>query len=405
MRQSIVNTKEDLTRPLKLVSPAAAAEERRAPSFALVAGLNRMGTQLLSVALIAAFFAGAASLRAQPTIASIQGLFLDAQNNLQSAAVDFQTAVTGTGVQTATIADLNEAISNLTVIAQDMTNSSIQEALGKKYKTVEREVSNSIVVADKRLEKALLAVNSVAGLTETSYRPDNLVGPITYTQRKAVIVAFEGAANEILSGGLLLGKPLLWNKNPGTAGFYNPGAEAVFQIDSAGCDEAPVITVQNASPFSSPIDTSTVVYDTQTGVLKFKMGTDAGGGDVLVTACGQTESLEVYNYGKAPVAGVPLDFPQSLPVGRYLMTYSASGAANIPTTTLGVFPMTSLKAFYNNITKAFTAAINAVSEPGCTQSVEYSPYTDNSFTITYTVTCAANGQSAGETIIFTMTKE
>jgi hypothetical protein len=364
-----------------------------------------MGTKFLCAALFAAFFASAVPLRAQPTIATIQGLFLAAQNNMQMAAIDFQAEVTNSGVQTAAIADINDAISNLTVIADDMTNASIQTALGKKYKTLEKEVSSRIVLANKKLEAALTAVNLVAGLIETTYRPDDLVGPLTYTKRKAVIVAFEGAANEILTGGLLLGKPLIANKSPSTAGFYNPGAEASFQIDSAGCDEAPVITVQNGSPFSSPIDTSTVVYDTETGVLKFKMGTDAGGGNVQVSACGQTNSLLVYNYGKAPVAGVPLDFPQSLPTGKYTMTYSASGAASIPATTVGVYQMASLKAFYDNITKAFNRAINAVSEPGCTQAVSYSPFTDNSFTVSYTVTCTSGGESASETLNFTLTRQ
>ncbi len=368
--------------------------------------LSKTGTKLLSVALFAAFFAGATSLRSQPTLASVQSEFLNAQNNLLAAAVDFETGVTGSGNQTATVAAINTALSNLTVIAEDMTNSSIQAALGNKYKTLEREVSNHIVLAVKKTEAALLAVNSVAGLTENSYRKDNL-GPLTYTKRKAVIVAIEGAANGVLTGGLLLGKPLIANRSPGSAGFYNPGAEASFQIDSAGCDETPVITVQNGSPFSSPIDTSTVVYDTQTGILKFKMGTDSGGGDVLIAACGQTNSLLVYNYGKTPVAGVPLDFPQSLPAGKYVMTYSASGAASVPTTTVGVYDLTSagLKAFYDNISKAFDTAINSVSEPGCTQGVTYSPFTDNSFTVSYTVTCTEGGQSASETINFTLTKQ
>lgn len=366
-----------------------------------------MGTKILFAAFFAAFFVGAASLRAQPTVASIQSEFLSAQNSLLTAATDFETGVLGSGSQTATIADIDTASSNLVVISEAMTNASIQTALGKKYKSLERQVSNHLVLADKKIEAALEAVNALAGRTETSYDKDNVIGPVTYSERKAVIVAIEGAANGVLSGGLLLGKPLIANRTSGTAGFYNPGAEASFQIDSAGCDETPVVTVENGSPFGSPIETSTVVYDTETGVLKFKMGTDSGGGSVTVAACGQTNRLLVYNYGKTPVAGVPLDFPQSLPAGKYLMTYSASGAASIPTTSLGYYNLSSagLKAFYNNISRAFNTAINAVSEPGCSQAVSYSPFSDNSFTISYTVTCTSGGQSASETIEFTLTKQ
>ena len=163
--------------------------------------------------------------------------------------------------------------------------------------------------------------------------------------------------------------------------------------------------MQNAGPFNSPIDTSTVVYDTATGVVSFKMGTDAGGGSVTVSACGQTSTLLIYNYGTTPVAGVPLDFPQTLPTGEYVMTYSASGSANIEPTQIGIFKMTSLKTFYNIITKTFSAAMSSVSSPDCSQGVSYSPYTDDSFSVSYTVTCSSGGESASETLNFTLTKQ
>lgn len=344
-------------------------------------------------------------MRGQPTIASMQGEFLNAENDLQMAAVDFQEAVTNSGNQSLAINDINGALTNLANITNDVTSTNIAAALGKKYKTAKTQIINRVSIAIKKANTALADISALSGKVETIYRPEDVIGPVTYSKRKAVIQAISATELEVLSGGLPLGKPLISNKNSGSSGFYNPGAEAAFQIDSAGCDEAPTITVENGSPFGSPIDTSSVFYDTDTGVLKFKMGTDAGGGRVSVSACGQTNTLLVYNYGKTPVAGVPLAFPQSLPTGKYLMTYSASGDAPIATTSLGYFYLTNLRSFYNTITRAFSYAVNQVSQPGCSQSVGYSPYTDDAFSVTYSVTCTSGNATASEALTFTLTKQ
>lgn len=361
-------------------------------------------TKVLPVIIGSVLLAGALALRAQPTVASLQSQFLDAYNDLQQAAADFQASVTTTGDQTNAINDIDAALGVLASITNNVTSTNIQAALGKKYKSVEKALTGRVVKAMNKANKALSDVEALSGLVEKSDPPRVIVGPVTYTQRKAVLQAIQAANAGVLSGGLLLGKPMVANRQPSKAGFYQPGAWAEFQIDTSGCSDVSV-TVVNANSLSSPIDTSTVNYDTQTGVLRFQMGTDAGGGDVVVTGCGGTQSLEVYNYGKKPVAGVPLDFPQNLPTGTYVMTYSASGDVSIPTTTIGTYPMTNLRLFYDAITSAFNTAISEVSVAGCSQSVGYSPYSDNSFSITYSVTCTSGQYTSSESFVFTLTKE
>ena len=74
--------------------------------------------------------------------------------------------------------------------------------------------------------------------------------------------------------------------------------------------------------------------------------------------------------------------------------------------TLGTFPMTNLKTFAKVLVQAFNAAVASVSEPGCSQSVSYSPFTDNAFTVTYTVTCTSEGCTGGTTTFsFTLQKQ
>lgn len=363
--------------------------------------------KLFSLIIAVTLLAGAASLRAQATIASLQSEFSGAYNDLQQAAVDFQQAVTSNGDQAATINDLDAAISALAEITNNITSTNIQAALGKKYLSVEKAVTARVVLTIKNINKVLSEVQALSGLVEQAEPASGTVSGITYSQRKTVIRGIQTANAGVLTGGLLLGKPLVANKNPSSAGFYQPGAWVEFQIDTSGCPNA-TVTVVNATSLSSPIDTSTVSFDPQTGILRFQMGTDAGGGDVQVSGCetpGLFQSVEVYNYGKTPVAGVPSDFPQNLPTGEYVMTYSASGEVSIPPTTIGAYKLTNLKAFYDEITYAFNLAISQTAVSGCSQSVSYSPYSDNSFSVSYSVTCTSGQYSATESMVFTLTRQ
>lgn len=105
-------------------------------------------------------------------------------------------------------------------------------------------------------------------------------------------------------------------------------------------------------------------------------------------------------------------FPTGLTKGNYMMTYSANVSAltccccspqtcattpaySVPLATLGPFPMKNLKTFEKVLVQAFNAAVATVSGSGCSQSVSYSPFTDDTFTVTYTVTCSSEGCTGG----------
>jgi hypothetical protein len=122
---------------------------------------------------------------------------------------------------------------------------------------------------------------------------------------------------------------------------------------------------------------------------------------------------------------VPADtkFPTGLTKGNYMMTYSANisaitccccepwtctttpGYSIAPLTTLGVIPLKNLKTFQKTLVAAFNAAVATAVTPGCSQSVNYSPFTDDAFTVTYTVTCSSEGCTGGTTTAnFTLQK-
>ncbi|MGA2173121.1 MAG: hypothetical protein ABSG82_08985 [Sedimentisphaerales bacterium] len=124
-----------------------------------------------------------------------------------------------------------------------------------------------------------------------------------------------------------------------------------------------------------------------------------------------------------PVSGLPAGFPTDLPTGTYVMTSSAdvssfqccSGSPpqcatfpgySTPLTTVGTFPMTNLKTFAKVVVQAFNSAVAASVSPGCSQSVSYSPFTDDAFTVTYTATCSSEGCTDGiTTFTFTLQKQ
>jgi hypothetical protein len=132
--------------------------------------------------------------------------------------------------------------------------------------------------------------------------------------------------------------------------------------------------------------------------------------------------------GKLPatpptVSGLPTGFPTNLPKGNYVMTYSAnidaitccSGSPehctttpgySVPLTPLGTVPLTNLKTFAKVLETAFNAAMAAAVTPGCSQNVSYSPFTDNTFTVTYTLNCTSEGCTGGTTTFnFTLQKQ
>jgi hypothetical protein len=162
------------------------------------------------------------------------------------------------------------------------------------------------------------------------------------------------------------------------------------------------------------------------GTITIVMGSTQGSADVHVYGCGcvgECCSRELYNYGGKTTTEKSAGFPKGLSSGNYTMTYSwsiasitcCSGNPQTCTTdpgssygpiSLGTFPMTNLKLFKKVLMEAFDAAVASVTEPGCSQKVSYSSVTDNSFTVTYTVTCTSTGCTGGATTVsFTIEKQ
>jgi hypothetical protein len=179
----------------------------------------------------------------------------------------------------------------------------------------------------------------------------------------------------------------------------------------------------------NPVGTLVATVDADTGLVTMQGGCGAAG---ITAWCNGVESRRLLVStdcdGKLPatspaVSGLPTGFPTDLPKGTYVMTYSANIDAitccccspqtctttpgySIPLTTLGTFPLTNLKTFAKVLVQAFDAAVAAVSEPGCSQSVSYSPFTYDAFTVTYTVTCFSEGCTGGTTTVnFTLQKQ
>ena len=236
---------------------------------------------------------------------------------------------------------------------------------------------------------------------------------------KSAVSKLASAAKSLQKLANLAGRPLLEEVTPNnSAGFLKAGALVTMAFAIP-----PECTDANVSIKAAP----GVIADysiSSSGEIHITMGSTQGGADVSVTGCGcpvECCSRELYNYGGKPVAGLPAGFPQDLPTGTYLMTYSWSIASitccsggnctttpgySVPSASLGTFPMTNLKTFSKILVQAFNAAVASVSEPGCTQNVSYSPFADDAFTVTYTVTCSSAGCTGGTTTIqFTLQKQ
>jgi hypothetical protein len=180
----------------------------------------------------------------------------------------------------------------------------------------------------------------------------------------------------------------------------------------------------------NPVGTSVATVDSDTGIVTMLGGCGAAG---ITAWCNGMKSRRLLVStdcdGKLPatpptVPGLPMGFPTDLPKGDYAMTYSVNinaitccccspeqctttpGYSIAPPTYLVTIPLTNLKTFAKVLVETFNAAIVAVGvSPGCSQSVSYSPFTDDAFTVTYTLTCYSEGCTGGITTAdFTMQK-
>lgn len=241
---------------------------------------------------------------------------------------------------------------------------------------------------------------------------------------KSAVSKLANAAKSLQKLANLAGKPLLEEVNARSAGFHKAGTVVTmaFAIPEGGCppDDPPYLhyteTVSGVVELFTP--------DYETGVLLVTLGTTRGAADVKLEGCGAPpggNTWEIYNYGAAPAPSAK--FPTNLPKGNYGLTYSWSiaditccsdplhctttpGSTYGPTTYPVSFPLVNLKLFRSALETAFNAAVASVSEPGCTQHVSYSPFSDDAFTVTYTVTCTSPGCTGGATTFsFTLQKQ
>jgi hypothetical protein len=201
----------------------------------------------------------------------------------------------------------------------------------------------------------------------------------------------------------LLGSPVLAEVNARSAGFHKPGQDVTFRIlgpDGGACNETPTVTVENQYA-SSAVDLTTVVARAD-GTVTMTMGAGPGGARVTVTACGQTSSRLLFNYGPGTSSGRGI--PTNLPEGLYALSFSASGYVSIPETSLGTLDNTDAQAFANTLRDVVRQAAAAYDVPGCSTSTRYSRFNGESFTIRFRVTCSNVAVTVSETLVFRVRK-
>ena len=202
----------------------------------------------------------------------------------------------------------------------------------------------------------------------------------------------------------VLGSPVLAEVNARSAGFHKPGQQVTFRMlgpDGGPCDETPTVTVENQFA-SSAVDLSTVVGNPD-GTVTMTMGAGAGGARVTVTACGQTSSRLLFNYGPRTSGGGRV-IPANLPEGLYALSFSARGYVSIPETSLGTLDNTDAQAFASALRDVVRQAAAAYDVPGCSGSTRYSRFDGESFSITFHVTCSNVAITVSETMIFRVRK-
>jgi hypothetical protein len=317
----------------------------------------------------------------QPQTAEADAEELMAQ--LNDVGNDMITAAekVGDGDIPGALSAIDDALGALAIIKGGLSDPTLQSELGKAYGALARAVN----ATEKKVTKARVMVED--GGKKATVKLTKL--------RVGAKAALKAAAR--------LGRPVVGEINAKTAGFHKPGDEVRFQI-YATCGESPTVTVENMT-FSQAIDLDSVFVDETTGIISVRMGNEEGGGRVTVTACGQSATVLVYNYGPKRPDGVPPDFPLNLPTGNYLITYSASGVLSIPETTLTTLQLSDVGSFYKQLKTAFNAAVGQINSiPECGSSVHYSPFDGQSFTASISITCSVEGQSASITVVFRVRK-
>ena len=229
-----------------------------------------------------------------------------------------------------------------------------------------------------------------------------LADPRTRTRRKVQMLKAVYARGMRALGAVA--RPVLAEANARSAGFHEPGQDVTFRVlgpDGGLCNETPTVAVENQYA-SSAVDLATVVAHPN-GTVTMTMGAGAGGARVTVTACGQTSSRLVFNYGPR-TSGGGRGIPRNLPEGLYALSVSASGYVSIPETPLGTLLNTDAQAFGNALRVAVHQAAAAYDAPGCANSLRYSRFDGESFSIRFRVTCSTVAVTISETLVFRVRK-
>ena len=319
--------------------------------------LGRLAAILCAIALLRS--ASATPAAAQSALDVVAALS-EAQNAAIEAALD---AYRGQGDQA--LGSLDQARLTLGNIGHSRSARTLAKTLAGKIRTA--------------AAKTAKARRSVAGRQR-----------ITVQLKKLRV-----AAQAVLRAALAVGHPVVGEIDAASAGFHHPGDEIHLQIyaaDGSICTEPAVVDVVNDS-FGTAVDLNSVVVDQATGVVSITLGPDQGLARVTVTACGQTTTVLLYNYGPEPPEGLPKGFPINLPLADYSMTCSGEIAgASLPPTNLGTFTFVDLATFADEIGSAFRQAASVASGiPGCGMGVHYSGYDGSGFSIAASVHCSLGG--------------
>ena len=360
-------------------------------------GGRRLGPVVVFVTVV--LLASLVPARGQTSLTDISQMLTDVHSNLVMAAYNFRASG-----QSAAAADLTQALSTLDTASAALSDPSIQDALGKQFSKLTKLLQSS----RSRIVKAQVAVDNTS----------------PFKKPTAVIKGISVAARGIYSANLMLGQPLLAEVDPKaptrfskSAGFHKPGELVQFQIDMAGCDEAPTITVLNATSFNQSVDLSSVALDPTTGKITMVMGPDEGGADVWVTACGKTTTMELFNYGSSAAQSLPYGFPEDLDVGTYAISvsgtyctiyYTEDSCYTLPGTLgpidLGTIQLANIKAFAQMLEQTASGVANSLSEPDQAIGSTITSTLPNSFSWTVSVTGSAGGCTCTATATLTVQK-
>lgn len=310
-------------------------------------------------ATLAALAIGAGRAEAT-TLDDVLADFRAAQNSLHDSYRLFQEED-----EVAASLALQQALTVVDVVLQNLDDPSIAPLLGQKLDAVRRKTGsfqNRIRHAREYLEGGAAKAKVFLGKVTSTW---------TFGQRAADMIR----------------KPML-ALNGSSAGFLEAGKRATFRFAlPADCSpDSPPPVVEVANVFGArAIDTANVLVDENRGMIHVPMGPESGSGRVTVTACGRTDTILLYNKG----SGLPDGFPTNLRTGLYRLSYSIDGG---PSIAAGTVRLTNLRTFAKDVQRIVGRAVASIQLPGeCTKMLAWHAATETRFGCTFTVRCTVEG--------------